>query len=121
MKKSKQVVYTTEDYDKFTFIKENRSINKAHVKKLIESMKQKTIFNPILINSKNEIIDGQHRLLALKSLLKEVEFTIVDDVNVDDLISLNTNSKDWRNPEFLEHYVKSEHKEYKVFKYFKDK
>ena len=118
MKKSKQIIYNTEDYNLFKLIKENRAIDQRHVKKLTESMSKKTIFNPILVNSKHEIIDGQHRLEALKKLCKPIDYTIIDDATHNDLINLNTNNKNWKNPEFLQFYVKKGFEEYRNLEFF---
>ena len=58
----------TTDYDRFTFIEGNRDICHLHLNRLIQSMQEKCIPVPILVNEKYEIVDGQHRWSAVKHL-----------------------------------------------------
>ena len=70
---------------------------------LANSIKMVGQLTPILINSKNVLIDGLHRIEALKSLGKEtIEVRIVDGINKDDhtLIELLANMD---RKEFLWH------------------
>ena len=61
-------VMKTNDYSMFTKIDGNRQIDKKNVNNLIESMKEKLLVCPIIVNEDNQIIDGQNRLEALKDL-----------------------------------------------------
>ena len=60
------VIYETYDYDKFSLLKSNRPVNKAHVIRLVESMDEEYLLSPITTNEKFQIIDGQHRFTAAK-------------------------------------------------------
>ena len=60
------VVYETADLDKFVFAKWNRNVRKKKVKALSERMKIFFLSFTIIVNELLEIIDGQHRLSALK-------------------------------------------------------
>ena len=60
------VVYETTDLDKFIFAKWNRNVRKKKVKALSERMKIFFLSFTIIVNELLEIIDGQHRLSALK-------------------------------------------------------
>lgn len=51
------MIYKTFNYDMFKYIGGNRLINKLNYKKLSESMKEKQLVIPILVNDKMEIID----------------------------------------------------------------
>ena len=60
-------ILKTQNYELFSFKKENREVNYNKV----SSLKSKLIDDgrqiiPIICNSKMEIIDGQHRFQALK-------------------------------------------------------
>jgi ParB-like nuclease domain len=59
-------ILKTRDYEQFKTITSNRDVNRLHVKKLSESIKQKNLLwaKPPLVNEKNQLIDGQHRLEA---------------------------------------------------------
>ena len=60
------VVYETTDLDIFIFAKWNRNVRKKKVKSLSERMKIFFLSFTIIVNELLEIIDGQHRLSALK-------------------------------------------------------
>jgi len=60
------VVYETTDLDKFIFAKWNRNVRKKKVKALSERMKIFFLSFTIIVNELLEIIDGQHRISALK-------------------------------------------------------
>ena len=59
-------VYETLDLEKFVFAKWNRNVRPKKVKALTERMKVFYLTFIIIVNEKMEIIDGQHRLSALK-------------------------------------------------------
>lgn len=65
---SKFTVEETTDYGMFNFMKGNRSVNPFNLKRITESMRERCLFSPILVNDNMEIIDGQHRFLAQKDL-----------------------------------------------------
>ena len=60
------VIYETNDLDKFVFAEWNRDVRKEKVKALSERMKIFFLSFTIIVNEFLEIIDGQHRLSALK-------------------------------------------------------
>ena len=60
-------VYQTNDLTICKEIGGNRVPNPQHVKRLCSSIKENGMLcNPILVNEKMQVIDGQHRLLASK-------------------------------------------------------
>src|ERR1039458_10319262 len=64
-------LYVTKNYDIFIRMIGNRPINESHVthlKKKIQDEGNLTSEFPINLNEKMEIIDGQHRIMALKQL-----------------------------------------------------
>jgi len=64
---------------KDVIVKEGRiSLNSKIVNELVESIKQIGLLNPILINSKNELVAGLHRLEAYKVLgYDDIEANVV--------------------------------------------
>ena len=56
----------TKNYEIFKIMDCNRELSAANLQKLIGSIKSRNLleFRPIIVNSKMEIIDGQHRLAA---------------------------------------------------------
>lgn len=98
----------TRMYDIFRFKKENREINYNKV----ASLKSKLIENgrqivPIICNRDMEIIDGQHRLEALKELGWEVMYYVDEAVTVKDLISINNTQKNWGLMDYIHFYASS--------------
>lgn len=114
-------VLKTNDYDMFKHMTGNRNINKLHLKRLTESMSEKYISVPIIVNGVNEIIDGQHRFEAAKQLGKEVYYIKVRDLNLDDVHRLNTNSKNWTAEEYMQGYCELGLEDYIVYRDFKRK
>lgn len=96
----------TKLYDIFKFKKENREINYNKV----ASLKSKLIENgrqivPIICNREMEVIDGQHRLEALKELGWEVMYYVDEAVTVKDLISINNTQKNWGLLDYMHYYA----------------
>jgi len=56
----------TKNYDKFNFVETNRDINNANLKGIENSILEIGIQVPIVVNSNYEIIEGQHRFIALR-------------------------------------------------------
>ena len=98
-------VYLTRDYEQFTLIGGNRTIDKKNVLKIMTSMSEKFLINPIIVNEKLQIIDGQHRWQACKSLKKPVLFVINEGYGENEIVILNQNQKNWSISDFHERYV----------------
>ena len=101
--KDKTRIEVSKDYNKFKFVSGNRPVDDRHVNKLVHSMKQHFIPTPIIVNSKNEIVDGQHRYLACKKLGLDVYY-YKNDIKLDGLRTINQNMKNWTLDDFLESY-----------------
>lgn len=95
----------TKNYEIFKFKKENREINFNKLMKLkatlLENGRQ---IIPIICNKNMEVIDGQHRLAALRELNWEVMYYIDDVVTNKDLISINNTQNNWRMMDFIHYY-----------------
>ena len=72
-------VYTTNDYDKFSFLDANRVTD--HVNALALSFKNRFVPNAIICNEKLQIIDGQNRFLASKQLGLPVYYYIINGLD----------------------------------------
>lgn len=112
--KTNMEIKRTKYYDMFKFKKENREINYNKVlslkNKLIENGRQ---IVPIICNSEFEVIDGQHRLEALKELGWEVMYYVDDAVTTKDLISINNTQKNWGMLDYIHFYASSGDETYK--------
>lgn len=105
---------STRNYDMFVFRDDNRSsIDKYHLKRVIESIQKNNLlqFRPIVVNKNMEVLDGQHRLLAAKSLNLEIYYQIQESFDVKDIVSMNL-TKSWTNGDYLNFYVKNNYPEY---------
>ena len=120
MKQVNQVLMTN-DYSKFSYISGNRDVNDLHIKRLTQSMKEKYITVPIIVNEKHQIIDGQHRFQSAKQLGKPVYFIKVNGLKLQDVHRLNTNTKNWTADSYLDGYCKLGKKEYIIYRDFKEK
>ena len=93
-------IMQTTDYDEFTFFHGNRSIDEKRLKVLMESIKTYGLINPIVVNQKKEIIDGQHRYQSCRTLSIPVRYNVykVDSSQLLELIrNINSVQKNWNN------------------------
>ncbi len=113
-------VYTTKDYFLFKSIDGNRSLNLLHLNSLKESMKDKYLFTVIIVNENHEIIDGQHRFEAAKSLGLPLNYVVCKGYGLPEVHRFNQNSKTWTMDDYLTGYCDMEVPEYLRYKAFKD-
>ncbi|MBY6838680.1 hypothetical protein [Clostridium botulinum] len=119
--KIETVIYSTMDYDKFKFIKSNRSINRSNVENLKESMIKKALPKSVTVNEKYEIIDGQHSFTARKELGLPIVYQIMEGAGEDEMITLNVNKANWKPIDYLNYFCDNEYNNYIEFKKIKDK
>ncbi len=106
-------IHHDKNYSKFTYLIENRPINKSHVEKLVESIRKdnRMDFHPVIVNDDFQIFDGQHRFEACKRLEIPVTYVInnkpTDDSIIDDQICLLWTTQDW-----IHHYSVKKYPEY---------
>jgi hypothetical protein len=120
MKQVNQVMMTN-DYDMFETIDGNREVNKIHLRRLKESIKEKYITVPIIVNEYNQIIDGQHRFQSAKELEMPVYYIKVNGLGLKDVHRLNTNTKNWTADAYLDGYCKLGKEDYIMYRNFKQK
>ena len=106
-------IYETK-HDLFTFMENNREVDFNNVNKIKESIKQYGFLNqPILVSKDFQIVDGQHRYLAWKSLDSKVrpkiKFMIeTSETEIEQLCKItNVISKPWKDIDFVKFYAKS--------------
>jgi len=114
-------VRTTTDYFLFITLDGNRNTNKAHIKRLKESISQNLLFTVIIVNEKYEIIDGQHRFEVIKELGLPLNYIICKGYGLAEVQMLNQNSKNWGPNDFLECYCNLDLRDYDLFKIFKNR
>jgi len=111
--------YVTKKYEIFKYLSGNRDINKLHVNRLKQSMKQKYLFTIILVNEKNEVIDGQHRLEACKDLQLPIRYIIAKGYGLEEVQRLNANSKSWNADDYMNGYCNLGYKNYIIYRDYK--
>ena len=114
------------DFSKFKILERNRDTSKAHVNKLIGSLQEpRGQVEPITINEKWEVVNGQHRLEAAEDGgLDHVIVIMSHGATIKDVIVMNTTQKRWIFWDFLKchaHESASNSAEYqKLQKFLKD-
>lgn len=113
MTNSKDRILFTENLSIFKIVKGNRRINIKHRDKIAKNMlKNGVLKNPILVNEKMEIIDGQHRFSAAEITDSGIYYIIVEGYNIDEVHALNLNQKNWTQKDFMQGYARMGKSEY---------
>ena len=98
------IIYETDNYDKFKIIDGNRPIE--HAKKIIESIKEiGMLWQPVLVNERFEIIDGQGRYLASKTLGRKILYVVQPGLTIKHARCLNENSTIWKIKDYIHSYA----------------
>lgn len=116
-------IQTTEDYNLFTRIAGNRHLNKAQVKRLSSSIAEDpslALATPILVNDKMEILDGQHRLEALKKLGLPISYFVVKNMGLSQVQIINSQTKTWSPVDYARSFSELGNNNYKVYLEFKE-
>ena len=114
-------VHTTKDYFLFKSVEGNRNKNLLHINRLKKSMQEKYLFTVIIVNEKNEIIDGQHRFDVIKELNLPLNYIVCKGYGLNEVHILNQNSKTWNADDYLDGYCKLGYDDYLQYRRFKTK
>lgn len=96
METTKNSVYRTNNYKLFKYLDGNRNVEMTRVKKVVDSITNNGyILNPIVVNEKMEIIDGQARRVALEQLNMPIDYVVAYGAGVKECIALNKYSTSW--------------------------
>lgn len=99
-------IYEEDDYSVFKRLSDNRDVLSARVNKLIASISERYICNPIIVNEKMEVIDGQGRFEARKSLGLPIHYIISEGATSDDCRRMNKYNTRWSNLDFAKSYAR---------------
>lgn len=99
-------IYYTVELKIFKEVTANREVNKSHVKKLIAAIKKNNLLriNPILVDRKMNVIDGQHRLEAARQLKEGIYYIIDEHISEADISTLNSNKSNWKPSDYVNYY-----------------
>lgn len=99
----------SKNYDDFKLLSLNRNLNRKHINELKDSISKNgyLMSNPIIVNKDMEIIDGQHRFVALKEKGEEIPYIVIDK-DYDTIIDLNTTQRKWRVEDYINYYCEKD-------------
>lgn len=103
-------VLTTNNYDMFSFLMNNREQTKGHINNLKEEIEKRgniTQSQPILVNEHMQIIDGQHRFTACQELGLPIYYIIAQGAGIEDARSMNILHKSWGPDDYARSYAMS--------------
>lgn len=105
-------IQTTYDYAKFKKLLGNRDISKRaeKIKKSIEDYGW--ITNPIIVNENFEIIDGQGRFEALKTLGMPIQYLMIEGLTLADCRAMNSINTNWNYRDFLHSFAQEGNQNY---------
>lgn len=109
---------STTDYKQFSFLMDNRQTARTHINKLKAAIKEKPEIlevQPILVNEKMEIIDGQHRFVAASELGIPIHYTTVPGLDIDTARDMNVLQRKWNVDDYAFSYAKAGNVHYKAF------
>lgn len=100
-------IQKTKEYKKFKFLLGNRPLNRSNLKKVTQSIAIKNMLeiNPIIVNSKLEIIDGQHRFQIAKENGFPIYYFVLEDGGLRDVHALNNISRKWNSEDYIKSYA----------------
>lgn len=108
-------IYETYDYDKFSFFNWNRDVSR--VEKLVKSMSDSGLLMiPIVVNERFQIIDGQHRFIAAKELQLPIYYIIKEGYGLNEVISMNTSSSNWKQDDYVKCYAENGYYDYIILR-----
>jgi hypothetical protein len=92
-------------YDMFGFDKKNnRIISKSNVKSKKASIIKFGIANPIIVDENLNIIDGQHRFIALMELGRAIPYVVNRILKPEDVPMLNGSGFSWKPIDYIHSY-----------------
>lgn len=95
----------TKDYEKFSFVEINREISESNVRKIEKSILEIGIQVPIVVNENFEIIEGQHRFIALSKNDLIIPY-IISSTAVEENIASLQESRKWTAYDFCQSLAK---------------
>ena len=76
-------IHRTTNYDMFGYFEGNRALNDSHVRNLMESLTERQLAVPIVVDELYRVGDGQNRLEACKKLGIPVYYMIIPGLTLE--------------------------------------
>lgn len=113
MKRNETIIERTNNYNLFKRLEGNREVSPKRVKLIKKSIEQiGYIRNPIIVNERFEVIDGQGRLEALKELGKPIEYIIQPGLGIEECLLMNINQEKWQIIDYVKSYAERGNENY---------
>lgn len=110
---NRKIIYTTDNYYQFKKLMNNRDVRSGGVKNIIDSINTiGYVTNPIIVNEKHEVIDGQHRLEALKALGMKVDYIVAEGAGIEECRLMNRKQGNWTTMDYLKSYARGGNENY---------
>lgn len=110
-------ILRTKDYDSFRRMEGNRVVTAKRASHIRESIKQIGLIPvPIVVNEHMEVIDGQGRLEAIRSLDLPVFYIVVPGLTLADCVSMNINTTPWSLLDYINSYAETGNENYRRLK-----
>ena len=110
-------VFKTKQYAIFRRMEGNRSVTSKRAGRIRESIESIGLIPvPIVVNEHMEIIDGQGRFEACKSLGLPIYYMVVPGLKLADCVSMNINSTQWSQKDYIDSYAETGNKNYQRLK-----
>lgn len=107
-------IYRTCDYDKFSFLTGNRSVEKQRIEKIRKSIEAVGLIPaPIICNEKGEIIDGQGRYMTCKEMKLPIYYMVIDGLGLDACVQMNISGTKWTKMDYINSYADRGNETYK--------
>jgi len=108
----------TTKYDQFRTIRGNRQLNQKHIRQLMllmEAHGNLTQDFPVVVNEKLEVIDGQHRIEALKRLHWPVHYRVQSGLGLGTVQDINQAQRNWNYLDYAASWAARGNKHYQKF------
>lgn len=109
---------TTSDYSKFSLLIDNRGTARTHVNRLKDAINANPAIlevQPILVNEKMEIIDGQHRFMAASELGLPISYNVVKGIGIETAREMNVLQRSWNINDYAMSFAKAGNVNYKAY------
>lgn len=119
-------IMLTNSYDSFTRMPGNRKVQPSLVKRLIHSFsvsnnKDLIMSRPVIVNEDYQVLDGQHRLEALKELGLPVPYLIVKNAGIEQVREINFAQRDWKLIDYVDSFIEKDTPHYQTLLDFSQK
>ena len=103
-------VHVTTNYDQFKLSEKNRNV--LLTVKQFNAFKEDGVISPIFVNEDMIVIDGQHRLEYAKRTNTPIEYIVIQGLDEDAIVKLNTTQKSWTTLDYIEAYANEGNQNY---------